>query len=768
MLLFDFLLLSVIVVTAYLGPMVLRRLGPGHRQYGWMLLADLALAIGALASRRNGGDSAAADLVGTVAIGGGVCLVFVPPVLRNLARRALLADRLRLARALVDARELLQPGMGARQESELISTILEVRSGQVETAVGRLRERRDQMAEPVARRPLDERIVMTYLYARRWDDAVAWFEQNIDGPLLPLSPQLAVEMVRAYCERGELLKAAALVERLEGTPSIEEPIWSLLIHRARLVFLAFAGRTGAVEAIVGPSGPLGAMPESARCYWTGMARLMAGDTSGARSSLERAAALSGRDDRSREQAETTLGKMDVPGVAGPHSMPEPVTVLADRLSQQAEDRRHAEADSSGSIPLAPEGRGAPDAGPRRRRHSRPPRLTGVGWREVPVTSAFLAANILIAVAMVAVSGETADMGALVDFGANVKSATAAGDWWRLVSSNFLHVGVLHLALNMYGLWVLGRLVEQFLGRTRMAVLFVLTGVCGAAASLAFGGPATSAGASGAVFGLLGAAVAELALHRKLYPRRWSGALLGNLIFLAVANVVIGFMYPMIDQSAHLGGLAAGVALGALLSRKLAIAKRVWMRGLVTGLAVVSGGALAYGAFGAATSDFSATLASYPRVPRRLGTLEVVVPAEWEQVSRNQIDDTGLSVLFHLQRLRGPISRDSIDAQVEAAREKERSEGARQLGLAGVRLVDDVRLELPPPWRSRELEAELEAGVTGEQTFRIAVVAREAGGELWLAAIYYPASLGDDLSRTMSEILRSARPIGSIPADSAAE
>jgi len=350
LLLFDLLLLVVIVATAYLGPMILRKLGPGQRLYGWMLLADLALAIGALASRRNQGGNAIADLVGTIAIGGGVCLVFVPPILRNLARRALLADRLRLARALVDARELLQPGMGARQESELIATILEVRSGQVETAVGRLRERRDQLAEPVARRPLDERIVMTYLYARRWDEAVAWFEHNIDGPLLPLSPQLAVEMVRAYCERGELLKAAALVERLEGGPSIEEPIWTLLIHRARLVFLAFAGRTAAVDAIVAPSGPLGAMPEAARFYWSGVARLKAGDRSGARSSFERSAAMAGRDDRSREQAEVTLGRIDDPGVAGPQSIPEPVSVLADRLSRLAEDRPAAESAASGGEP----------------------------------------------------------------------------------------------------------------------------------------------------------------------------------------------------------------------------------------------------------------------------------------------------------------------------------------------------------------------------------------------------------------------------------
>jgi rhomboid protease GluP len=745
--LFDFLLLSVIVVTAYLGPMVLRRLGPGQRLYGWMLLGDLLLAIGALAARRSQGDSAAADLVGTIAVGGGVCLVLVPPVLRNLARRALLVDHLRLARFLVDAREMLQPGMGARQESELISTILEVRSGQVDAAVGRLRERRDQLAEPVARRPLDERIVMTYLYARRWDDAVAWFEHNIDGPLLPLSPQLAVEMVRAYCERGELLKAAALVERLEGTPAHSEPIWSLLIHRARLVFLAFAGRTAAVDAIVAPSGPLGAMPESARAYWTGMARLKAGDRTGARDSLERSAALSGRDERSREQAESTLNRLDEPGVAGPLAVPEPVAMLADRLSRMAEDRGKSETAEPGSAAGA--------AAPQEPRPARPPRLTGVRWREVPVTSALLLANILVAAAVVAVSGETADVGALVDFGANVKIATASGDWWRLVSSNFLHVGLLHLALNMYGLWVLGRLVEQFLGRTRMLVVYVIAGVCGAAASLLFGGPATSAGASGAIFGLLGAAVAELGLHRRFYPRRWSSALLGNLVFLAVANVAIGFLYPMIDQSAHMGGLATGAALGALLSRKLRFADSRWMRGLVAALAVLSGGALAYGAWGAATSDFAATLAAQPRVSRELAGLRLEVPEHWQVSNPNEIDDLNLGVILVLDH--GPISGErTLEADIDAFREHQRTEGARKQGLVNVRQAADIQLPLPPPWRSKELVADPGDGA-GDPRYRIAAIGRDAGGQRWLGFIYYPASLGDDLTPMMTAVLRSARP-----------
>jgi hypothetical protein len=140
--LFDILLLSVAVWTGYLAVVVLTRFGAGQRAYGLMILGDLVLAIVALAARRVDASPAIANLVGTIAIGGGICLVMLPPILRNLSRRAVTADYMRLARMLVELRELLAPGMGARQESELIETILAVRAGQVDGAIEMLRARR--------------------------------------------------------------------------------------------------------------------------------------------------------------------------------------------------------------------------------------------------------------------------------------------------------------------------------------------------------------------------------------------------------------------------------------------------------------------------------------------------------------------------------------------------------------------------------------------------------------------------------------------------
>lgn len=743
MLVIDFLLLSVIVLCAYLGPMVLRRMGPGQRLYGWMIIADLALAIVALASRRSEGPNATADLIGTIAIGGAVCLVFVPPVLRSLARRALVGDHLRLARWLVNAREHLQPGMGARQESELISTIIEVRSGQVDAAIDRLRERRDRVAEPGARRPIDERIIMTYLYARRWEDAIDWLEHNLEAGTA--SPQLAVELVRAYCELGRLDEAALLVERIEGVQSgAEEPIWMLLVSRARLVFLAFLGRIAAVESILGPGGPLGSMPDAARFFWFGLVRLKAGDRSGARSSLEKAAEASGRDGRARELAQHTLSRIDEPGVAGPLDVSPVVSDLADRLSRLAED---APAELPASV--VEKSRAA--------RRTRPPRLSGVGLREIPVTVGLIAANLLAALAVFIHWGTTSDLGALVQAGANVKSAVAHGEYWRLSSYMFLHVGLLHLGINLYGLWVLGRLVEQMVGSLRFFVIYVGSGLMGGLASYFMGGGTTSAGASGAVFGLLAAAVVELAIHRKSYPRRWSGALLGMLLFLGAANVAIGFIYQVIDQSCHLGGLVGGAVLGFALSRKHRFAKASWVRPVVVGLAVACAGALGWGASAAVTSDFADTIARYPRVTRRLDGITVEAPAPWEPQSETELYDPSLIVLVQLIQAKQPaVSEAALMTALEERREAERKDGAKSFGLVGAHTVEDRLLPVPSPWVSRELEVKTEGGLVGEQRLRIAVVAREKDGRLWLGSIYYPASLADAVAPAVADLLSSAR------------
>jgi len=190
-------------------------------------------------------------------------------------------------------------------------------------------------------------------------------------------------------------------------------------------------------------------------------------------------------------------------------------------------------------------------------------------RRAPVT--LLLMGIMIGVFCLAlIRGGSDDPEVLAILGAKLNSLVRRGEWWRLVSSIFVHVGWLHLVVNLYALFVLGRLVENALGRRRFLILFVLAGVGGSLVSFRYGPPA-SAGASGAIFGLLGAALAWGVKYRRDLPPR----LLGHLALALVPWLVIALAYgyseaaaKTVDNSAHLGGLTAGLVLGAVVASPL--------------------------------------------------------------------------------------------------------------------------------------------------------------------------------------------------------
>ncbi len=142
-------------------------------------------------------------------------------------------------------------------------------------------------------------------------------------------------------------------------------------------------------------------------------------------------------------------------------------------------------------------------------------------------------------------------------GAKEKLAIASGQWWRLVTPIFIHIGLLHLFVNMYSLYVLGPVIERLFGTPRALVTYLSAGIGGVLFSLLFS-PVRSVGASGAIFGFLGALAAFLYIHRETFGR--AGAIqLRQLVFIALLNLFIG-LQPGIDNWGHLGGLIAGVAL----------------------------------------------------------------------------------------------------------------------------------------------------------------------------------------------------------------
>jgi rhomboid protease GluP len=179
----------------------------------------------------------------------------------------------------------------------------------------------------------------------------------------------------------------------------------------------------------------------------------------------------------------------------------------------------------------------------------------------PVTVAILVALVVIFLVEIKV-GALASREAIVAMGALARERVAAGEYWRLLTAPWLHGGVDHLVGNGIALFILGMLCEAAFGRAQFVVLYVLSGLAGSVVSLAVSvGP--SVGASGAIFGLQGAAIVLFRLHRDrlLVRDRRVGFV---LLVWAIYSIVGGLMQPFIDNGAHIGGALGG----ALIARRL--------------------------------------------------------------------------------------------------------------------------------------------------------------------------------------------------------
>jgi rhomboid protease GluP len=185
-----------------------------------------------------------------------------------------------------------------------------------------------------------------------------------------------------------------------------------------------------------------------------------------------------------------------------------------------------------------------------------------------LTYVLLGINILVWLAMTAAGGST-NTAVLIRFGAKANTLIANGEVWRLLTSMFLHIGLMHLFFNSYALYIFGIEVERLYGNTRFVIIYLLAGLWGSLISFVFG-PNLSAGASGAIFGLLGVMLAFFRRHRELFGEAGRQRVI-NLLGIAVLNLVLGFTVPGIDNLAHLGGLVSGAILGWLLAPEYQLA-----------------------------------------------------------------------------------------------------------------------------------------------------------------------------------------------------
>lgn len=170
-----------------------------------------------------------------------------------------------------------------------------------------------------------------------------------------------------------------------------------------------------------------------------------------------------------------------------------------------------------------------------------------------ITYILIAINIIIFILMYVLGSGSEDAYTLIKFGANVPELIKSGEYYRLLTSTFLHIGIFHLLCNNYALYIIGSQLESFLGKTKFLIVYLISAVCGNLLSLIFTS-GISAGASGAIFGLLGSL-----LYFGYYYRVYLGNLIhSQIIPIILLNLCIGFITPGIDNAAHIGGLIGGI------------------------------------------------------------------------------------------------------------------------------------------------------------------------------------------------------------------
>ncbi len=186
-----------------------------------------------------------------------------------------------------------------------------------------------------------------------------------------------------------------------------------------------------------------------------------------------------------------------------------------------------------------------------------------------ITVALIAINVLVFLAMVA-SGVSFTQPTPLDvlnWGGDFGPATiGAHQWWRLLTSCFLHFGIIHIGMNMYVLYLIGPFIETVFGRMRYLLIYFTAGLAGSIVSVWVHPTAVGAGASGAIFGLYGAVLGFLLIKRRtLNPAAVKSIARSAGIFI-LYNVIYGSMSGTTDLSAHLGGLVAGFLAGMVLVR----------------------------------------------------------------------------------------------------------------------------------------------------------------------------------------------------------
>ena len=193
-----------------------------------------------------------------------------------------------------------------------------------------------------------------------------------------------------------------------------------------------------------------------------------------------------------------------------------------------------------------------------------------------VTYGIIFINILVFILMYLFGNGSQDGLTLLKFGANQRNLVLDfHEYYRLLTSCFIHIGFLHLFFNCYAIYLIGSQVENFYGKLKYLAIYLLSGICGSALSICFH-DSISAGASGTIFGLL-SALLYFGYHYRLYL---GNTVKNQIIPIIVLNLILGFLSSGIDNAAHVGGLISGIFISMICGIKFKSTKSSQINGIV--------------------------------------------------------------------------------------------------------------------------------------------------------------------------------------------
>jgi hypothetical protein len=317
-----------------------------------------------------------------------------------------------------------------------------------------------------------------------------------------------------------------------------------------------------------------------------------------------------------------------------------------------------------------------------------------------------------------------------------------------VTCIFVHVGVVHLVVNAIGMFFLGRVTEDLFGTARTFALFAVCGLAGSFASYLASPAGVSAGASGAIFGLLGAVFIELTWHRHKYRIAWKRGMWGGLVVVTVAQVGVGFLYPVIDQWAHGAGLVAGIGFGALLSptARWATIGQHAARAIAVGFAAL---AIVAGVLVARTS-LADSLGDLPRTRHTISGVAITAPASW--LADVELADPDGLVFVTTQREPLKNIMTQMVTWIAQAHAIGKARGFDEVTVAPARVIT-----LPDGWEGTERIGTYVDPMGVQQAYRLIVAGRAFGGTLVEIIVMAPDTIARSAPGFLAELIASAGP-----------